>query len=298
MRHTSFLIEIDSRCILKEVCHALVIRAMRVLSVVTAILTTQEIRWLQSGVVVPRDAHRFQQRRQHLRQWARRELRLQARHCGVGVVSSPRSSSYKPSRTSAVPGLLRNQGEKRPSQLTTPPSLPLPCSTWTRSLALVCAQLLCFLFIENSVGPHGVCAPNVTFETRAAGVAVRIQTHHSHKTDTAPCVPSVTVVVSVASACSFLHFVLLSLCVVRHTRGMGALVSWVLPILLFSCSLDLGAWSPKGRGEGETYPHRRKREGEGEEGRTANLNVTNNRTCKLQTKKNVNFATLHVKTTN
>ena len=47
-------------------------------------LTAEEIRWLQSGVVVPYDTGRPPQRRRHLRQWARRERRAQTRHYGPG----------------------------------------------------------------------------------------------------------------------------------------------------------------------------------------------------------------------
>ena len=46
-------------------------------------VTAEEIRWLQSGVVVPHVTGRPLRRRRHLRQWARRERRSRTRHCGA-----------------------------------------------------------------------------------------------------------------------------------------------------------------------------------------------------------------------
>ena len=53
-------------------------------------VTAEEIRWLQSGVVVPHLTVRPLRRRQHLRQWARRERRSRTRQCGApGSVCAP-----------------------------------------------------------------------------------------------------------------------------------------------------------------------------------------------------------------
>ena len=43
-------------------------------------VTTEEIRWLQSGVVVPRVTPPSRERCRHLRQWARRERRSRDRY--------------------------------------------------------------------------------------------------------------------------------------------------------------------------------------------------------------------------
>ena len=56
-------------------------------------VTAEEIRWLQSGVVVLHVTVRPHRRRQHLRHWARRERRSRTRHCGAPVLSSVRPSS-------------------------------------------------------------------------------------------------------------------------------------------------------------------------------------------------------------
>ena len=75
----------------KELCRAPAFRAVRVRCTDRSFdwndvdfllfgVATEEIRWLQSGVVVPRVTVR------PLRQWARRESRSRARHCGAPVL--------------------------------------------------------------------------------------------------------------------------------------------------------------------------------------------------------------------
>ena len=81
-------------------------------------VTAEEIRWLESGVVVPHVTVRPLRRRQHLRQWARRERRSRTRQCGAPVLSV-RPSFCGLSRTSAVSGLLRKKGRGCPSRLCT-----------------------------------------------------------------------------------------------------------------------------------------------------------------------------------
>ena len=86
----------------------------------------EEIRWLQSGVVVPHVTVRPLRRSRHLREWARRERRSQTRHCGAQVLSSVRPSSCGPSQTSAVSGLLRKKGRGCPSRFAVPPASTAP----------------------------------------------------------------------------------------------------------------------------------------------------------------------------
>ena len=57
-------------------------------------VTVEEIRWLQSGVVVPHVTVRPLRRSRHLRQWARRERPSRTRRCGAPVLSSLRPSSW------------------------------------------------------------------------------------------------------------------------------------------------------------------------------------------------------------
>ena len=57
-------------------------------------VTAEEIRWLQSGVVVPHVTVRPLRRSRHLRQWARRERPSRTRRCGAPVLSSLRPSSW------------------------------------------------------------------------------------------------------------------------------------------------------------------------------------------------------------
>ena len=100
-------------------------------------VTAEEIRWLQSGVVVPHVTVCPHRRRRHLRQRARRERCSRTRQCGALVLSSVRPSSSEPSRTSAVSGLLRKKG--CPSRFAVPPAWPPDSSTWTRPPRSPCA---------------------------------------------------------------------------------------------------------------------------------------------------------------
>ena len=133
-RRTSFLGHLESmscqkKCVKK--CHD----ADFVLFGVTA----EEIRWLQSGVVVLHVTVRPLRRRRHLRQRGRRERRSRTRHCGAPVLSSVRPTSCGPSRTSAVSGLLRKKGRGRPSRFAVPPASPLDSLTWTHPPRHPCA---------------------------------------------------------------------------------------------------------------------------------------------------------------
>ena len=102
-------------------------------------VTEEEIRWLQSGVVVPHVTVRPLPRRRHLRQRARRERRSRTRHCGAPVLSSVRPSSCGPSRISAVSGLLCKKGWGCPSRFAVPRASPPDSSTWTRPPRPPCA---------------------------------------------------------------------------------------------------------------------------------------------------------------
>ena len=105
-------------------------------------VTAEEIRWLQSGVVVQHVTVRPLRRHRHLRQRARRERRSRTR------LSSVRPSSCAPSRTPAVSGLLRKKGRGSlavrgatcvtPGQLGVDPPRPpcAPASTASFSLKI------------------------------------------------------------------------------------------------------------------------------------------------------------------
>ena len=95
-------------------------------------LDLEEIRWLQSGVVVPHVTDRPLRRRRRFRLWAKRERPSRTRRCGAPVLSSVRPSSCGPSRTSAISGLLRKKGRGRRSQFAVPPASLPDGSTWTR----------------------------------------------------------------------------------------------------------------------------------------------------------------------
>ena len=119
-------------------------------------VTAEEIRWLQSGVVVPHVTVRPFRRRRHLRQRARRERPSRTRHCGAPVLSSVRPSSSGPSRTSAVSGLLRKKGRGCPSRFAVPPaSPPGQLNVDAPSSSPVCARLHRFLFVEDRTAVSG-----------------------------------------------------------------------------------------------------------------------------------------------
>ena len=117
-------------------------------------VTTEEIRWLQSGVVVPRVTPPSPTRRRHLRQWARRERRSRARYCGAPVLSSARVvvwtfADIHRLRTLAPEGrdvsLAAGSATCVASELLDVDVPPLPS---------VCANLHRFCFIENRAAVH------------------------------------------------------------------------------------------------------------------------------------------------
>ena len=95
-------------------------------------VTTEEIRWLQSGVLVPRVTSPPLRRRRHLRQWARSERRSRDRYRDAPALLPARTSSRGPLWTSVVSGLLRKKGKRCPLP-PAPPALPPNYSTWASS---------------------------------------------------------------------------------------------------------------------------------------------------------------------
>ena len=94
-----------------------------------SVVTTGEIRWLQSGVVVPRVTHLPLGRRRHLRQRARRERRSGDCYRDAPALLPARTSSRGPLWTSSVSGLLRTKGKRYSLPPAAPPALPPKCST-------------------------------------------------------------------------------------------------------------------------------------------------------------------------
>ena len=74
--------------------------------------TTEENRWLQSVVVVPRVTPPAPGRRRHLRQRARRERRSRDRYRDAPALLPARTSSRGPLWTFSVSGLLRKKGKR------------------------------------------------------------------------------------------------------------------------------------------------------------------------------------------
>ena len=106
--HTGFEIDTDPRCAKEEVLIGMT------LIFCCSVVTTEEIRWLQSGVVVPRVTHPPLGRRRHLRQRARRERRSGDCYRDAPALLPARTSFRGPLWTSSVSGLLREKGKRYP----------------------------------------------------------------------------------------------------------------------------------------------------------------------------------------